>query len=114
LYKINAKFEKHLYYKYNKIVDLVKDFLVTDKEMKIYKREGVTYYSRKLLKDFYKFLLTNLVESQVPNLKFIGAVSTALRFNEIEILTWCFGVYLFLIEDRIFFRFLKDKIGYDK
>ena len=69
-----------------------------------YRKEGVTYYSRKLLKDFHKFLKTNLVESQVPNLKFIGAVSTALRFNEIEILTWCFGVYLLLVEDRIFFR----------
>lgn len=69
-----------------------------------YRKEGVTYYSRKLLKDFHKFLKTNLIESQVPNLKFIGAVSTALRFNEIEILTWCFGVYLLLVEDRIFFR----------
>lgn len=46
----------------------------------------------------------------MPNLRFIGAVSTALRFNEIEILTWCFGVYLFLIEDKIFFRQLITRI----
>jgi hypothetical protein len=47
----------------------------------------------------------------VPNLKFIGAVSTALRFNEIEIQCWCFAVYLFLIEDRIFFKLLRSKVG---
>jgi hypothetical protein len=47
----------------------------------------------------------------VPELRVIGAVSTALRFNEIEIHTWCFGVYLFLIEDRIFYRLLREHIG---
>lgn len=65
-----------------------------------------------MIKDFHKFLKTNLIASQVPDFRFIGAVSTMLRFNEIEILTWSFGVYLFLIEDRIFFKKLKDKIGY--
>jgi hypothetical protein len=63
----------------------VKHFLATDDVMKAYKKSGVTYYSRKLLKDFHKFLKVNLVAPQVPNLPFIGAISTALRFNEIEI-----------------------------
>jgi len=67
-----------------------------------------------MLRDFHKFLKTSLVESQVPALRLIGAVSLALRFNEIEIQTWCFSVYLLLIEDRIFFRLLKGKIGWDK
>lgn len=31
--------------------------------MQEYKSEGVTFYSRKLLKDFHKFLKKNLVES---------------------------------------------------
>jgi len=78
--------------------------------MNKYRNEGVTHYLAKLVKDFYRFLKSNLVESQVPNLRFVGAVSTALRFNEIEILTWCFGVYLLLIEDKIFFRLLKKSM----
>jgi hypothetical protein len=68
-----------------KIIDKVKNFLATDDVMKAYKKNGVTYYSRKLLKDFHKFLKANLVSPQVPDLRFIGAISTALRFNEIEI-----------------------------
>lgn len=29
-------------------------------------------------------------------------------------LTWCFGVYLLLVEDRIFYRCLKQKLGAEK
>lgn len=110
LRKINQKFEKHIDEKYNQIVDMVKAFVQKEPDMLKYKQEGVTFYSRKLLKDFHKFLREYLIESQVPNLRFIGAVSTALRFNEIEIHTWCFGVYLFLVEDRVFFRQLRESL----
>jgi hypothetical protein len=107
LQKAKNKFDKQAEVKLVKIIDKVKQFLATDDIMKAYKKNGVTYYSRKLLKDFHKFLKANLVAPQVPNLPFIGALSTALRFNEIEIQCWCFAVYLFLIEDRIFFKLLK-------
>ena len=48
-----------------------------------------------------------MVQSQVPDIRFIGAVSTALRFNEIEILSWCYGVYLLLVLDKVFFKMLR-------
>ena len=85
LQKAKNKFDKQAEVKLVKIIDKVKQFLATDDIMKAYKKNGVTYYSRKLLKDFHKFLKANLVAPQVPNLPFIGALSTALRFNEIEI-----------------------------
>jgi len=93
LHKINARFEKHLTAKLNKIEDLVRYFITTDHQMKQYRKEGVNNHQYKIVKNFFRFLKNNLVESQVPNLRFLGAVSTALRFTEIEILTWCFGVY---------------------
>ena len=53
--------------------------------MKAYKKLGVTYYSQQLIKDFHKFLKENLITRQVPNLQYIGSISTALRLNENEI-----------------------------
>lgn len=63
LHKIHQKFEKHIKTKYNQVVKLVRDFVEKDESMKDYKQEGVTFYSRKMLKDFHKFLKKNLIES---------------------------------------------------
>jgi CMP-N-acetylneuraminic acid synthetase len=68
LQKAKMKFDKQIEVRFVKIIDKVKHFLATDDVMKAYKKNGVTYYSRKLLKDFHKFLKANLVASQVPNL----------------------------------------------
>ena len=72
-----------------------------------YEKDGVTYYSRRLIKDFQRFLYSKFRQNWLPGKKFISTVSIALRFNELELMTWCFIVYLFLIEDKIFFTQLK-------
>ena len=72
-----------------------------------YEKEGVTYYSRRLIKDFQRFLHSKFTQEWLPGKKFISTVSIALRFNELELMTWCFIVYLFLIEDRIFYSQLR-------
>ena len=63
LHKINSRFEKHLTNKYNSIVTMIRDFVNADPQMNKYRTEGVTHYLAKLVKDFYRFLKANLVES---------------------------------------------------
>lgn len=68
LQRAKQNFDRKAEDKFVMILDSVKHFLATDEVMRAYKKNGVTYYSRKLLKDFHKFLKANLVAPQVPNL----------------------------------------------
>ena len=76
-----------------------------------YHREyGVTYSSYRYLQILYQFLKKYLGKS-APSLSWIGSVNLTLCLNEIEILSWCYGVYLFLVEDASFFQQLRSVIG---
>lgn len=86
------------------------DSITYDEKVREYKRSGISYSSCKLLRAFHKFMTKILGNEDVPSKKLIGSINQTLRMNECEILTWCFAVYLLIVEDTTFFRIIKSRI----
>jgi len=86
------------------------DLITHDEKVREYKSSGISYSSCKLLRAFHKFMTKTLGNEDVPSKKLIGSINQTLRMNECEILTWCFAVYLLIVEDTTFFRIIKSRI----
>jgi hypothetical protein len=56
------------------------------------------------LHNFNSFIKTNLNKQVNLSLKFIKYIIFALKINENEMFTFFHAIYLFLIEDKIFFK----------
>jgi len=86
------------------------DLITQDDKVREYKNSGISYSSCKLLRAFHKFMRKTLGDEDVPTKKLVGSISQTLRMNECEILTWCFAVYLLVVEDTTFFRIIKSQV----
>jgi hypothetical protein len=66
------------------------------------------------LHNFNNFLIANLKKLQKSTLELIKLVIFAIRLNDNEILKFFHSIYLFLIEDKIFFKNLTNIIPEEK
>ena len=48
-----------------------------------------------------------------PRLRNLNTVSIALHLDDLEIINWCFVIYVFLVEDKGFYEKLKEKLNED-
>lgn len=86
------------------------ELIAHDEKVREYRNSGISYSSCKLLRAFHKFLSKTLGNDDVPTRQSVGSINQTLRMNECEILTWCFAVYLLIVEDTTFFRIIKSQI----
>jgi hypothetical protein len=66
------------------------------------------------LHNFNNFLIANLKKMQKSTLELIKLVIFAFRLDDNEILKFFHSIYLFLIEDKIFFKNLTTIIPEEK
>lgn len=80
-------------------------------------QSGVTYLTRVLINDFYKQLslckfnilnVLDILERQLVNKQYLGHLCTVMMFNELEIISWCYTMYLLLTYDEIKYHLEKD------